>query len=143
RTARDKPWLVFGEATPRARIATGELFVGRERRFDYPLDYLINPPLPLLTDNSAIAFTLTGDEPGVPGARWTINTTNGIFPVYFGDTSITPRLGIASDVITYRSLRRATQVFTAVTGQNSVVQADPLLPLTNTAATTGGVITYK
>ncbi|MCA1828110.1 MAG: hypothetical protein ABR567_16745 [Myxococcales bacterium] len=142
RTARDLPWLVFDESTPRGRTRTGDAFFGTERRFDYPLDYDAGV-IPRATDNIALAFFLTGDEPQVPGTRWSVSLTTGMFPVYFGDTSIAPLLGVASDVITYRSPRRATQVFTAVTGQNSVVQADPLLPLTNTATVTGGVITYK
>ena len=142
RTARDAPWLVFDATTPRARIKTGDVFVGVERRFDYPLDYSAAAP-PLLTDNSAIAFTLSGDEPGVPGANWTVPVNNGLSPVYYGDATQLPLLGVASDVIAYRSRRRATQLFTAVTGQNSVVQADPALPLTNSAGAGSAVITYK
>lgn len=144
RTAADQPWLVLDQLTPKGRIKTGDFFVGTDRRFDYPLDYTRSGAVaPLATDNSAIAFTLTGSEPGVPGARWTISTSTGLFPVFFGDTSVNPATGLASDVITYRSPRRTMQVFTAVTGQNSVVQADPLLPLTNSATITSGVITYK
>ena len=140
RTARDAPWLVFDGSTPRGRMKTGDVFVGTERRFDYPLDYSTAAP-PLLTDNTAIAFTLSGDEPGLPGAKWTMGTNTGLFPVFYGDPTST--LGVASDVIAYRSRRRATQLFTAVTGQNSVVQADPTLPLTNSSTVSGGVITYK
>ena len=140
RTARDAPWLVFDGSTPRGRMKTGDVFVGTERRFDYPLDYSTAAP-PLLTDNTAIAFTLSGDEPGLPGAKWTMGTNTGLFPVFYGDPTAT--LGVASDVIAYRSRRRATQLFTAVTGQNSVVQADPTLALTNSSTVSGGVITYK
>ena len=153
RAAGSNPWQVSDQGTVIARIQTGQQFLAPERRFDYPLDACTGtaaPPVctnvvPLVTDNTAVGFTLTGSEPTVPGATWTFTLADGLTagmapPASYTDFS--QLTGLAGDVISYRSARRSTLLFTAVPGENALLQADPAI-LTNQAVTLNGILTYK
>lgn len=149
RAAGAKPWLVSDNGTILARIATGQSYAAPEQRFDYPLDpcagTTLSPPncsdtVPLTTDDTALAFVLGGQDPTFPGASWTWSMDNGITPVSY--TDVTQLTGLASDVIAYRSARRSTLLFTAITGENALVQADPAI-LSNVSVSLSGILAYK
>ena len=123
RTAADKPWIVFDGNIVKQRIATGERFVGTERRFDYPKDYTTDL-LPGAADNVAVSFTITGNEPAasVSGFTFAMTVNDVLAPTYRDPGAAS---GFANDVYAYSSTRYPTLVFTSVTGADSVVQADP------------------
>jgi hypothetical protein len=136
RSGGANPWLVFGGGTVRGRTATGGTFIAPELRFDYPLDYTTDA-LPVIAGDTAVAFTLGGVEPNFTGAGWSFALGSGLTPQVFRDTTQTQ--GLATVVTAYSSQRHAQLVFSSITGQNTVVQADPAL-LTSDI---NGVISYK
>jgi hypothetical protein len=122
RAAGSKPWMVFDNATVLGRTKTGDNFVGTEQRFDYPLEYSTSNA-PLAFDNVAAAFQLTGHEPVNPGAGFIFTLSSVTNPLSFRD----PQLGqgFATAVLGYSSNRYPQLVYSSVSGENAVGQADP------------------
>jgi hypothetical protein len=135
RSVGDHPWTVVENITVMGRAKTGELFVAKEPRFDYPLDY--DPKLPpLIAADIALAFTLGGTEPTLAGSFWNFATTTGQAPVVVRDTN-SPQ-GIATQVIQYSSPKITNLLFTTLTGSNTILQAAPDL-----LTVKGGVLAYR
>ena len=114
-----------------ARIALGELYFARERRFDYPYDYLPTDvfPLPHLppvaSTDTGVAFSIQGGNPASPGSAWTFRLQSNLLPLLYSDS--TSLAGLASGVVPYSSAANPNALFTAVTGSNSIVMATPSL----------------
>jgi hypothetical protein len=121
RAAGSLPWMVFDNATVLGRMKTGDNFVGTEQRFDYPLDYTTGS-VPLVSDNVAAAFQLGGDEPVNPGAGWIFSLSSATNPQSFRDQTLIQ--GFATAVLSYSSNRYPQLVYSSITGENAVVQAD-------------------
>jgi hypothetical protein len=130
-TGGARPWIVFDNGTAVARIAQGQAFVGHEPRFDYPFDYT-NAPVSLVVDapgfpvastDEAVAFSLLGDEPDVPGSQFSFSLVSSLVPLLYGDSAVVS--GFATSVVSYTSTFNPNALFTAVTGANSVVMATP------------------
>ena len=136
RAAGARPWLVFDGNSVRGRAKAGEPFLATEQRFDYPLDY--STPVPLVTDNVAVAFQLGGDDPLTLGTFWSFSLGPGVTPQFFRDINLTQ--GFATAVLGYSSPRYPQLVFSSVTGANEVVQADATVL---GADPIFGVVSYK
>jgi hypothetical protein len=143
RIAGDHPWLVQENLEVRGRAKTGDAscacgtttqtccFAVTEPRFDYPFDYqekcdpsdtTCHLP-PLAASDIALAFTLTGAEPTVPGTQWSFTTASGQLPTVVRD--VNSPLGLASQVIEYSSPKVTNLLFTTLTGANALIQATP------------------
>ena len=138
RTAGAKPWLVIEGNDLRQRAATGELIIARGSRFDYPLDYdpSVQPLTPTTDTDISAAFTITADEPTVPGTLISFTVTSGQIPTAIRDTTATQ--GLATTVLSYTSPRLTNLMFMALTGSNTLLQATPEA-LTNQ----GGILAYR
>jgi len=160
RTAGTLPWLVLeafsvttlsSVTTARGRVADGGTFVVHQPRFDYPRstydrgDPTATPPrLPQAASANDVAFSfqISGPTPTVtPGTEspffsWSIGS--GFLPVAYADFN--SPAGFATAVYAYSSPRTPSLVFTAVTGSNEVLQANPLV-LASVAS--GGVVAYR
>ena len=141
-------WLVFEAGRPRGRAVNGVLFNALETRFDYPLAYQLTDPFgtppgqptaafyPTADKDVAVAFTVVGPEPVTPKSYFTFQLSSGQQPTHVSDTN--QGSAFAGTVIVYTSPKDTNLVFTAVTGGNSVLQADPgLLDVFN------GLIVYR
>jgi hypothetical protein len=128
-TAGDKPWLVFNNFTAVQRIANGEVFVGRERRFDYPYDYTPLSPFPELnapptrSTNDSVAFHIFGDEPTIPGSQWTFAVVSENAPIFYADNALSS--GYATGLVSFTNPVFRNMLFTAVTGNDSLIMAVP------------------
>jgi hypothetical protein len=134
-TAGDQPWMVHQNDTILARIAQNETFVARERRFDYPFDYNLTdtfpraPEVPVESTDEGLSFVITQDQPDTPGSEFTFTVLNNLQPVLYSDTSVIA--GFANGIIPYSSVASPAASFTAVTGSNSIVMAQPSVLSTN------------
>ena len=136
RAAGARPWLVFEGASVRGRAKAGEPFVATGRRFDYPLDS--TSPAPLLTDDVAVAFQLSGHDPITLGTAWSFSVSSGLTPLLFRDLAVSQ--GFATSILGYSSSRYPQLVFSAVTGANEVLQADTTVLYSDPLY---GVVSYK
>ena len=155
RAAGTQPWLVL-EAKPgdleaarlsvNGRVAEGGKFLVHQQRFDYPRSTYdpgdptsIPPKLPQAASANDVAFSfqLSGPIPITPGTGFIWNIGSGYLPVAYSDVNATA--GLATVVYPYSSRRLPSLVFTSLTGSNEVLQADPALVLSPTAA---GVVGY-
>jgi hypothetical protein len=135
-----QPWLVYQGTTVRGRAANGQLFTATGRRFDYPLDYPLDPTSPVLasaSNNVEVAFTIGGNDPIVLATSFSFSLGTGLTPLSFRDSTL-PQ-GFATAVLSYSSPRYPQLVFSSVTGGNAVLQADPS-QLSNPFT---GLISYK
>jgi hypothetical protein len=130
RAAGGKPWLVVDGATVRGRTKTGDSFAVPEQRFDYPLDYSTSN-VPLASDNVAVAFQLGGHEPTILGSAWIFSLASGSNPQSFRDFQLSQ--GFATAVLGYSSNRYPQLVYSSITGENAVVQADTTALLSYTS----------
>jgi hypothetical protein len=128
-TAGDKPWLVFNNFTVVQRIANGDVFVGHERRFDYPYDYnfrFISPALnfpPTRATNDSVAFHISGDDPTIPGSQFNFSVFSQNAPVFYADIAFPS--GLATGLVSFSNGIYRNMLFTAVTGNDSVIMAVP------------------
>ena len=146
RTAGTQPWLVFEGNTARGRVADQGKFIAHERRFDYPLSAYdpgdpasVPPRLPQAASANDIAFSFqfSGPTPTIPSSfSWTIGS--GYAPLQYSDILATA--GLATAVYAYSSRRSPSRVFTSLTGSNELLEADPSILLSLSAA---GVLAYR
>lgn len=130
--AGGRPWLVLEGSEVRGRAKKDEMFVAREGRFDYPLYYdPTNPPV-----NIAAAFTLSGDDPVLPGTQFLFGTNSGQAQTAARDSTLI--VGLADSLFIYNSPKITNLIFDSVNGADAVLQADPA----NLNAT-GGLLTYR
>jgi hypothetical protein len=143
RAAGTQPWLVFAGNPPsvtasqiytvRGRLTPDRTFVVHEQRFDYPhLTYTVDctgispcQPLPRAANDVSFTFNITGPEPTAPKSGFTWAIGSGQLPLAYSDTTFLA--GLATAVYPYSSPRRQTLIFTSISGNNEVVQADPVL----------------
>lgn len=138
-------WLVLENSTPRGRAANGVPFQAFEPRFDYPvavsqLDAAGNPTTryyPTRDRDVAVAFTITGPEPVLPGSSFAFGVQSGQSPLRVLDSG-SSGAAFAGPTLVYTSPKVTNLVFTSVTGGNSLLQIDPsLLQATN------GILVYR
>jgi hypothetical protein len=137
-SAGQKPWIVYDNSTAQARVANNEFFIGKEPRFDYPFDYkpatAAAPaifPLPALppdlSTDEAVAFTLEGGEPTIPGSQFTFSVNSFLAPLTYSDPALLN--GFATSIVPFTSFNNPnanpSALFTAVTGSDSVIMATP------------------
>ncbi|HEY2030633.1 MAG TPA: hypothetical protein VGH20_15645 [Myxococcales bacterium] len=133
-TGGTAPWLVVDGFTALGRMdispdpSTPVPFVAHERRFDYPYDYLPTDPIPLANNASraaddSLGFFIIGDEPTVPGSQFNFSINSSNAPVFFADAAFSS--GFATGVIAYSSFVHRNLIFTAITGNDSVIEAEP------------------
>jgi len=137
RVAGTQPWLVFEGATVRGRVLPDGNFTAHERRFDYPRTVYDRNNPPIAANDVAFTFAITGATPTIPRSffSWSIGSGQ-ILHSYF-DTSVGG--GFATAVFPYSSPRHQSLVFTAVTGGNEILQADPSVLISSAT----GVLAYR
>jgi hypothetical protein len=128
------PWLVVNGFNALGRMditppsSAPVPFVAHERRFDYPYDYRPTDLSPLANNASraaddSLGFYLTGDEPSIPGSQFNFSIASTDAPVFFADGAFLS--GFATGIIAYSSPVHRNLIFTAVTGNDSVIEAVP------------------
>ena len=137
RVAGDHPWLVREGTRLKGRAQTNTLFVGYEKRFDYPLDYL-QAKYRTPTQDIAVAFTILGPEPVLSGTALSFVTRSGESPTGVSDATANTT-AFAGAIISYTSPKVTNLVFTAITGANTVLQFDPSLLF----GAANGAISYR
>ena len=136
-----RPWLVYENLEVRGRAKKGEPFIGREPRTDYAGACATNavcgvaysatlPPLDI-----GLAFMISGNDPAVQSVL-SIATNSLAFPTTVRDTALSG--GLAESLFVYRSPKVQNLIFTAVTGSNGLLQANPLL-----LNAVGGILSYR
>ncbi|HYS09201.1 MAG TPA: hypothetical protein VEP66_10665 [Myxococcales bacterium] len=148
RAAGTQPWVIFAGNPPsvtasqvytvRGRMLPDRTFTVHEQRFDYPHNLYAadctgatSPcqPLPSAANDVSFTFNITGPEPTAPKSGFTWAIGSGQLPLTYSDQTFLA--GFATAVHPYSSPRRQMLIFTSITGNNEVVQADPLLLFSN------------
>ncbi|MBS2024341.1 MAG: hypothetical protein JST92_18215, partial [Deltaproteobacteria bacterium] len=132
-----RAWLVTEGLETRGRAKNGEQFVAYETRFDYPLDYDPNGVLPTPDLNTALSFTIGGNEPIVPGSYYTWALDSAHQPTNVRDATYS--FGFAGPLTVYTSKKiTGNLIFVSQSGANAVLQIDPAL-----IGVENGVLAYR
>jgi hypothetical protein len=144
RTGGAQPWLVYQNDATVARWHTGETFVARQIRYDYPFDVCSDqeppqacyvPDDPKVTDSTAFTFLITGNDPATP-STFTISLLEST-PTTVLDATITG--GLANGILPYSSPRRASLLFVSMAGANEILQLTP----STLSSDINGILAYR
>jgi hypothetical protein len=146
RTGGAEPWLVYqGDATV-SRWHTGETYVARQIRYDYPFDTCgvptaAPPPAcyqqndPRTTDNTAFTFKITGNDPTTVSAFSIFLSAS--LPTAVFDGTITN--GLANGILPYSSPRRSSLLFVSMAGSDEILQLTP----STLSSDVNGILAYR